>query len=83
MVKTFETPRRVVVGNTTVHIVERTRVSAHRVGKVVWFQGQKDCTSIVVVGPRGIRRFTLEESGPDGRGSLTAQFSSGVSGPAS
>lgn len=67
MVKTFETPRRVVVGNTTVHIVERTRVSAHRVGKVVWFQGQKDCTSIVVVGPRGAQRFMLGDRNDEER----------------
>ncbi len=60
MVKTYETVRRIGVGKTTVHVVERTRVSAHRVGNRVWFQGRKDLGDIFVRGPEGTRRFNLE-----------------------
>ncbi len=60
MVRTYETPRRIVVGETTVDVVERTRVSAHRVGNRLWFVARKDFGDIVVRGPAGTRRFSLE-----------------------
>lgn len=63
MRKTYETRRHVVVGETTIHVVERTRVSAHQVGDRVWFLGQKDFTSIVVDGPDGTRTFVLNDAG--------------------